>query len=166
MNSLETFKSKHSNILNRVRAVHLQVSPLVFSKESQVFELHDLVHKLITCEKLLNGIELKDILSDLGILTLRVYNAYLLLLLYFRLGEFEKVLKFVESDQDRFFKDSFSKLSGKVGLKSADLENYILQIYQIHADSLMMTEQYKKANKVFYTLCKVYNKWKVKNQNT
>jgi hypothetical protein len=121
------------------------------------------VHKLITCEKLLNGIDLKEILSDLNTLTLRVYNAYLLLLLYFRLGEFEKVVKFVESDQDRFFKDSFSKLSGKVGLKSADLENYILQIYQINADSLMMTEQYKKANKVFYTLCKVYNKWKVKN---
>lgn len=41
----------------------------------------------------------KDIHKDLEALTIRVYNAYMLLLVYFKIGEFEKILKFLESTE-------------------------------------------------------------------
>ena len=43
------------------------------------------------------------------------------------------------------------------------MQNYCLHILALVADSLMQAKQFKRASQTFYTLCKVYNRWKVKN---
>ena len=61
--------------------------------------LSELVHKLITCEKLLSGIDtptdMKS-MQDINHVRIRLYNAYQLCLVYFKIGDLTRVLRFFE----------------------------------------------------------------------
>lgn len=47
-------------------------------------------------------------------------------------------------------------------LKTPSCGDHILHILLLLADSLMLIKEYKKGSKVFYSLSKHYNLWKVK----
>lgn len=94
--------------------------------------------------------------SDQEALTTRFYSAYMLCLVNSRLGDHNRVIKFAETE----LKDIMEKHMDKK-LKSQEIQNFILHLQQILADSFLIEGEYKKAAKVFYSICKCYNQWKV-----
>ena len=72
------------------------------------------------------------------------------------MNDYSRVIKFYESEVNELVKKYFHKKN------MGQTENYILHIESILADSLMVTNDFKRASKVFYSLCKYYNNVKIK----
>ena len=49
-------------------------------------------------------------------------------------------------------------------MTDSEIQNYVLFLLQIHGDSLMATKDFKQASRLYYQVCKVYNRWKVNNR--
>jgi hypothetical protein len=64
-------------------------------------------------------------------------------------------LKNIVKLYDQELSDIIKKIKDKKDL--GETQNHILHIESILADSLVMLGSYKRANKVFYALCKYYN---------
>ena len=140
--------AKEKQVLTQVESIHRNTEPKVFSRHDDG-ALQELVPKLITCEKLLQQV------APSSAATLRVFNSFQLLTLYFKLGDFHRVSRFCEQS-------ALPTIDPLISQPPAPLvQNYILHIYSLLADSLMMLSEYKRACKMFYSLCKHYNNWKV-----
>ena len=140
----------------------------MFARRADSTLLSELVHKLITCEKLLDGLETpSDMKSaqDISHVRTKLYNAYQLCLVYFKMGDTARVLRYFEHthSNNQSFRSQIDKISQRSNSKCKHIENYILYLYQMLADTYMLQQQPKKASNVFYSVCKFYNKWKVQN---
>ena len=107
--------------------------------------MSEMIAKLITVEKLL--------VSQQGgkALEYKLYNGLQLMTVYFHFGDYNRILQYFDSQ--------LHSLIDNPKVQQTDVK---LCIYSILADSLMLNHEFKRASKVFYTLCKLYNKCKIK----
>ena len=98
--------------------------------------------KLSACEKLLRMIPSDD--------QLRVITAHLLLLSYFQLEEYERVLRYLEqsTDANNHFKDVFDSLLAKNTLPSSIASN-TLHVLALKAECNLLLGQFEKAAHIF-----------------
>lgn len=118
--------------------------PIVFSRQRSN-QLADMVHKLITVQKMLASH------NTMQAQAVKLFNGYQLMAVYFKMSEYDRIIRL----HDQELADPIKQLRDRKDL--GESQNHILHIESILADSLMMTAAFKRANKVFYGLCKYYN---------
>lgn len=92
-------------------------------------------------------------------MAVKLFNGYQLMTVYFKTNDYDRIVKFYDQE----LSDIIKKIKDKKDI--GETQNHILHIESILADSLMMLANHRRANKVFYNLCKYYNHAKVKNQD-
>ena len=101
--------------------------------------------------------------------TTKLFNAYQLCLVYFKMGDMSRILRFFEhnisphSQEFTSFRANLDRLALRQKMKCRDTQEFILHLYAILANALMLDKQFKKASEVFYNICKLFNKWKTKS---
>lgn len=68
------------------------------------------------------------------------------------------------TDKNLYLPSLLKKLSQMGDLGELDLQNYVLFIYQLYAESLLRKSHNEEAKAIFYDVCKVYNRWKINNR--
>lgn len=108
--------------------------------------------KLAACEKLLRAIPNDE--------QLRMITAHFLLLSYFQLEEYERVLRYLEqsTEANNNFKDVFDQLLAKSSLSRSVASN-TLHVLALKAESNLILGNHDKAAHTFNQVCHLYNHW-------
>ena len=104
--------------------------------------------------------------NDKEVILLRLTNVYMMILLYFKSGDFERIVRYLTENTKQNLNlkellDTFSKepnVNRQCGMRGVD--DVVCYLYQILADSLMQTQEWKRASDTYYLVCKMHNRWK------
>mmetsp|Transcript_40874 Transcript_40874/g.62294 ORF Transcript_40874/g.62294 Transcript_40874/m.62294 type:complete len:245 (+) Transcript_40874:501-1235(+) len=104
--------------------------------------------------------------KEISVVELRLLNVFMLMKLYFKSGDFERVIRFLSENTkaNMYIKDLMEKLAKEANLANRMIQNYVLYLYQILAHSYAQKNIFDKAKSTYFILCKIFNRWKVNNR--
>ena len=75
--------------------------------------MDDRIHNLLVCESLFQSIEFELLTTEIDIVESRLLNAYMLIKLWMRVDDFDRVIRFLSSNtkSNLYIKDLLEKLS-------------------------------------------------------
>jgi hypothetical protein len=102
-------------------------------------KIEDRIHNLQICEKLFQNIEFELVTSEIEIVESRLLNVYMLVKLYMKIDDFDRVIRFLSENTkaNLYIKDLLEKLSKESNVALNSVQNFVLFIYYYLGDALM-----------------------------